>query len=658
MVRQSTLSAIEKVIIGLLEQSRAITLSSIGGLAALLEGWDTVIRSPLADEMLAGLIVDEGTKELPNGKSILDLFTAVISVNQNPLVIRNTALLISENADKLTKIFDTLLKLLEEDRGSFVRGQYLLAAFQISLLETPKRYRLIAFLIEERTIDDQEFLQYQIKILGLGYAHFSNEDLLVTLQQLGDKLNQKDEWFFEMGMAFLSKSLQIDQVESVKRFLAIANSHFEQAEMLGREDGRCFHSMIEIIFEFYDGTDSSGLHDKILELRQALICYHAYNRYNPSMGWTSLREEEMVSWYAMCDRISELCTKLGPIGWLNPVLVIEEYLLEIYSGQRSLLKYDRSGGIDGLIRPAIVRKLSPLNEKIGILEQWMAEKTDHVRASIARDLVFDIERYKSGFLSGNEYGTISPDVQDVVPSISSMSAIESELWVRFLRDQLSVRATRTDRHLRGIFTKMCLDLEKAGFSKDREIWMGFSTIFFQSLVFLENRMNATVRHFPNIRYLFSGKHVNESELQHDYFQFMLSSSFACKVSTERMDIGGGRADIFFSFLDFFIVAEVKREQTKKTMDSLADKYIGQTLAYQSTSAKLGLLLVLDLVDKGNASGSLESNVKLLLDHRASPDRAVIVIRVPGNRTTPSQVRKVRTAKVSRLGSNPKASQLK
>jgi hypothetical protein len=152
-------------------------------------------------------------------------------------------------------------------------------------------------------------------------------------------------------------------------------------------------------------------------------------------------------------------------------------------------------------------------------------------------------------------------------------------------------------------------------------------------------MNATVKNFGDVFYLFNGNTVHESKLQNDYFNFVRGNLITCKVTTERMDVAGGRSDVFFEFANFFIVAEIKRETVKMDMDGYERKYIGQTMAYQGTSAKLGFLFVLDLSNNDGGIGAFETNVKLKVSE--SPEgikRGVVILRMPGNRVTPSNIK--------------------
>jgi hypothetical protein len=113
-----------------------------------------------------------------------------------------------------------------------------------------------------------------------------------------------------------------------------------------------------------------------------------------------------------------------------------------------------------------------------------------------------------------------------------------------------------------------------------------------------------------------------------------------KIKVEEMDVAGGRADVFFEYLSFNFCTEVKKDTSDTSFAAIREKYLGQAKEYQNTSAKVGILMVLDLLPKPNGIGSFENNIKLEIFSTPSDPfpRGVVVIKVPANRITPSAVK--------------------
>ncbi|WP_419929660.1 hypothetical protein [Candidatus Poriferisocius sp.] len=107
---------------------------------------------------------------------------------------------------------------------------------------------------------------------------------------------------------------------------------------------------------------------------------------------------------------------------------------------------------------------------------------------------------------------------------------------------------------------------------------------------------------------------------------------------EPQNIGGGRPDITFAFNEFRFVIELKRELVDATEPSLG-RYLRQPAAYLAADIAVGMLIVLDL-----SSGPLAAHIRdnVWVDRLESPepegtDRCFLVIRVPGNRKSPSRL---------------------
>ncbi len=107
---------------------------------------------------------------------------------------------------------------------------------------------------------------------------------------------------------------------------------------------------------------------------------------------------------------------------------------------------------------------------------------------------------------------------------------------------------------------------------------------------------------------------------------------------EPQNIGGGRPDIIFAFNEFRFVIELKRELVDATKQSLG-KYLRQPAAYQAADIAVGMLIVLDL-SSGPLAAHIRDNVWVDRLESAEPegtDRGFLVVRVPGNRKSPSRL---------------------
>jgi hypothetical protein len=138
------------------------------------------------------------------------------------------------------------------------------------------------------------------------------------------------------------------------------------------------------------------------------------------------------------------------------------------------------------------------------------------------------------------------------------------------------------------------------------------------------------------QYLFDPEAL-EGDLQQDLVGW-LDANGLYGFTIEAQHIGGGRIDLMFTFDGFRFVIELKREQGGATRSDLSG-YLRQAGAYQVTDVALGMLVVLDTTSDPLAP-HIRDNVWVDVLVAAEPggtDRYLVVVRVPGNRKSPSRL---------------------
>lgn len=129
----------------------------------------------------------------------------------------------------------------------------------------------------------------------------------------------------------------------------------------------------------------------------------------------------------------------------------------------------------------------------------------------------------------------------------------------------------------------------------------------------------------------------EGDLQQDLVGWLYASGLH-DFTVEAQHIGGGRIDLMVTFDGFRFIIELKREQGDATRSGLSG-YLRQAGAYQVTDVALGMLVVLDTTSDPLAP-HMRDNVWVDVLAAAEPggtDRYLVVVRVPGNRKSPSRL---------------------
>ena len=118
----------------------------------------------------------------------------------------------------------------------------------------------------------------------------------------------------------------------------------------------------------------------------------------------------------------------------------------------------------------------------------------------------------------------------------------------------------------------------------------------------------------------------------------MGSPLAAVCRAEARDLGGGRVDILFTRGWIRTVAELKRIFTDRPADGLLDEFGLQAASYAGTNVAFGVLMVLDLYDRGGAQPPVVQQVSL---HHRRPEwswteHAVALFRIQGRRLPPSR----------------------
>lgn len=637
-----SMEAIEQRLIRLLESGRPVTLEALGGIDDCYAAADIIASSPMMDEFLRAFVEYKAKSHTKaESEQVEYLVVKCFALNNDPIAIKNAVHLLCSWPQELGYTFDVLLKRAADDTNlSIIRGYLLLAAFEIAVRNKSRKFKLISYLIEIDVNEESDYLRYVSKITGVGYSSFQIEELAGKLVEYVDAQVGEDDALFELGMCFLTKAFNSrSQNQAIQNFDA-ALSYFVTANDYDRRDAGIYSSAILILKGFIDGAENNELQKHLQQFQKSLTMYVAWDNYARQISWVNLRETEIFYWFEMADYLTSLLGYFRSPAWLEPIIVIEDYLLRIYDCNRSIFKLDANGSLELLIRPIIHEHFIEQPMQVYLLEQWINLNRNPEIIPIAQNLRDEIEKFKSTSTPGKADGAALSLLTDAVPSVILLSPVARTEFEEFASAYRVDQTTNVSLILQKKFNELVVGLKSIESYNIPEIRKEFNSILFYTLKFLELRMDNTGANHLKAKYLFENKNLPlERVLQNDYFEYMEPLCLKGKCKVEQTDIAGGRVDVHFEFLSFSFCTEVKRELRDTSFEALRDKYLGQAKEYQNTTAKVGILLVLDLLPKPKGIGSLESNVKLEITSTASDPglRGIVVVKVPGNRVTPSSI---------------------
>jgi hypothetical protein len=630
---------IDKLILDSLQTSKSIALLDFGGVDYLHENIETVYSSRFLPEILKCLINEiEQITESERSKCKSIILTSLHFCNDT-FAIQEVIHIIETGVLSILKIEDScFLIYLEEsknaDKNSIVRSWHLEAAFRSSLNDKSKRFKLISSLIDISVEDSNEYLRHVSKILGLCYSYWQEEELLIKLVELKDLSKGSDEVWFELGMCYLLNAIKSDTKEDAFQNFNLSKDHFQKSIELNSErpDGVAYEACISILLSLRDSELQIDRKEKLKNITRAITIYNAWHVSENDSIWMSARNTEIANWYILIDKLDKLLIHLEEPSWFEPKIVIENYLLNIYTASRTILKRNHLGGLEKVIQPKIHNSLNNEANQLFLLEKWLTLQEDSKLGEIGKKLKQEINLAKF---------KISNTLPNSISLITELPNEKQSEFQKFVTNHKNDNTNDVSIHIENIFNNSVPIFSNISDYENEEIKMGFNILFYNSLLFLKSRMDGSKTNFKEPSYLFEQKSKPlESELQKDYYQFMLSALLHGNTSIEKNDVASGRVDVYFSYAKFNISAEIKRDWKDCSFDALKTKYLGQASEYSNTNAKLGFLIVLDLTPKPNGIKSIESSVKVeIVEKENDPiKRAIVVIVVPGMRKTPSIIK--------------------
>ncbi|UYW31934.1 hypothetical protein [Methylorubrum extorquens] len=533
------------------------------------------------------------------------------------------------------------------DYGS--RAHALKAAMVLAQSDRSLLRRLQSDLLGLDLADDGEFLRHAARIVGAVLAHEEDGDLRDLLARLAEVGDAEAEASMELGFDTLRMGLDAETPDAAMNAFRGARDWFRRAEVASgdRPDATLYRRCLDALVTFQSGHAADDLGSRIDGIKASAFTYTAYlatpDRPEETSSWLGSRTEERVHWSMLALRLGALDTSLLKRAWLDAAAVIQEELLAIYTASRSFLGRDAESGLEAVLRPRVVGALGRELHSLALLDQWIAENAGSGLVPAAASLREEVA-----------------DAMEAVvmhrPTEAAAGSSPTAAFIEFLPEALRqsavarvaagmavlVEAT-TPLAVRGLFETVTASLPRnEDYRADPDGRMLFDIVLWLTVQFVVMRSNVGVSTLARGRYLFERdpkKLPVEKDLQDDYHEFMMGTALSELCTAERRDVGGGRADIQFSFTRTRTVAELKRSAMRLTNGKLVERFGLQQVSYEVTNVRYGILMVLDLrdLDGGQPHVSERISVHHLTPGWGSSEHAVVLFRLQGRRATPSKV---------------------
>lgn len=302
------------------------------------------------------------------------------------------------------------------DRGAHpgLRSHALLGALHLSQDSPARMFRLLSFLVDISTDDDATFLKHAAKVIGLVQAHRPEPELEAILGRIAGIDEVRDEAAMEIGLIELRRGLEgRNRVTALAAFSAAKDWFVEAcAATEVRLDAELYGQSLGMLLDFQQGRRSGPAADEVAAIRQTAFEYAVYAAPASARlrgSWLVDRVSETMGWSTLAVTLGNLEDSLADTVWLDAMTVIERQLLNCYSASRSILRAGADGGVEEIVRPAIVDALQREQTKLQMLEEW-------TRRNGASDMVADARALQACVVAAREASALRNPTEAAAPA--------------------------------------------------------------------------------------------------------------------------------------------------------------------------------------------------------------------------------------------------
>jgi len=629
---------VEKRLVALLEAGEVPDIGKLGGEEAVTAAEEELSRSPLSPHVVDAALVELGRAAEPARARLEGLVLACFRNAPDDLTLYELNAAIAGSAEARGKLGDAIFRTLADglqsrprlagDRGAAIEG-----LLRLSLASPSRLLRLGAELLEIE-IADPALEPMLAKAVGVTWSQLRDGGLLARLEQLAATPAGASEAAFELGMAHLALALEAGDAGSAHEAFESAKGWFERslAEREQRPAARLYVLGIRALQTL--GAGEAAGEDVARLLLATAFELQAYNRAEKEPAWLGLRRTEAVAWFRLALTLDALARNLWKPSWWEPEVVVGGELLAAYTASRTVLARNREGGVEALVRPRIEASLVEGAGRLHLVKEWAARHPEDERSADAKALLELAEA--SGCAPVREAEGNGAGWRETIRQAGTAGRIETVL--RAFAGEAGQRLPAVG--LERIEASLVALEGHADLKASPEFRVFIGQVIYFTTSFLCQCIDGASANSPLTSYLFerdADALPKEARLQEHYVTVMEAVMGQAGIEVRR--IGGGRADVVFNRGGDRLVVEVKRELDDARPEALFCAYSGQTEEYQNTSARVGILLVLDLTGTNGKSLHLGECVTFRAVHRSgeSADRLVFLFRVSGRRVVPNQV---------------------
>ena len=624
----------------LLKRGAAVTISAVGGRAAVQADLDALLSSPHVDVMVGWAVDAESDDEAFADDLVIKGFENAAFAGT--LRSASDALIASSSvrdrlAPRIGKALEKRLASRSDDLNGLVAAYALETWLRLALGEVVQKHRLISVLVDIDSHENGLFAEHAAKIVGAAFHAWRERDLLPVLERLRRNPEASGEATFEYGHALLSIALEGNDKHEVMSGLEAAQVLFAEAGRIDadRSDAHLYAAVINVVRGFAQGASETDL----IAAVEAVETAAADRAFLLSAGrlphWLAPRWDRDVQWLELVDSVPRLAADLGRPSWLRACSALDG-LLKVYDADRTIAD---AAGFGVVLKPRIEASFVRERGLLAHLDDRLCDKAfvgeDREAAATLRKRIAAIAAEPNSPGKSGE-GAFTEKLRGALDEIGATTPF-IERVVGLLEDKLVVEDEIANPIVQGIQDYIRSRLEGAAHYEGR-IRVTFDRLLRQVIMFCADRQDASKQELGERgAYLFN-KDAVEGDLQMDLRSFLYGNLLGATVQTEVQGIAKGRCDVYVGHDGWRFLIELKKHEGHVTPE-VARKYVGQATSYQGTNVKLGMLGILELVDRIEPPSGLESCIwyDSLVPAGDAHARHLVVFKVPGRLRRPNEL---------------------
>jgi hypothetical protein len=388
-----------------------------------------------------------------------------------------------------------------------------------------------------------------------------------------------------------------------------------------------------MLIRFFKGN-GEGIPQLIDELKRNAFAYDSYVLQGDPDPLLGALAAQAAAFSTMALRLARLSENFGQRTWLHAAEVIKDQLAVAYSANCALMRHVGGEGVDLLIRPRIESSLLSNHLHRAAVSQWLEAHGSDVEPGLVTDIRTWMEELPANPTDADTAGLSVPALAVRLEGQRGCTEFVDIMRYRFQRgiDTVSPFLVEAVQQIHSAFADL-EDFRRLTFRRP------FLDIAIAAIEFAAVRLDSSFEVNKSVAYLFRSRNPNpvEDDLQQDFHDW--SGARGVRLEYEPKGVAGGRGDLRYDGEGCRIYVEAKQESKDASFDALIDSYGSQTSQYQATSAKLGVMLVLDKTRPGRAPYPLQDAFKTIVTTQTGHARGLVVVRVPALRPTPHEASK-------------------